>query len=872
LGISHARAGDYQRAVPALESFLEQQPEDDYAPWTRELVSQLKKQPIGSRYALLIGIGKYADKRYNLRGPANDLPMMQQVLVEHLDFPSENISVLADEAATREGILTALDSLGKRTGLNDTVLIYYSGHAMEGEAPSYLAPHDVKYETEDIQNTIDAEELDQAIKRIPAANKVLVFDTHATYKFTALAAEQTDYTLLLATSPDKLAYEQPIKSSEDGTKHVGAFTYAFIQQIENSPPDPTAQEIMRGIEAKLEQIQPNQKPLLFGRKENPLFSSRAESKYYLDLFSLSQRQNYNNRTLEGLSFHYQDIERDLLVPFPQLHYRFGRAFLDKSNYQLAQMALKTALEQRNGCFPEAKVALGIAQLRTQHYSKALNTFKQAEGHYKDELREPLALMEQLQQDRKHALLVGIDVYGDSDSYTGRGAVNDVQALTDVLTKRYDFQETDIKILINQAVTKEAILADFHELVEHAKEQPALFYFAGSGGILQTAAPVIVCNSNEGGWIDYIELGELANIVGETPSNLVAIFDAGWAPGLALPWGQTEGSRFYSRRPTSVARDLGPPPELDREWDLERFHSQTSPFRQDWQRNQVWEGKRKRVTTALNAFKIGRLSIFHVSIQAASKVTSESGGEAIVEAEFPVLDGSSEKAIYGALTYALVANLRDSDPDSLTYADLIEKISARLKWLQPYVVSENLAEVVFSNHIKEGNVQALLNQQIFQAPVRQTVASLETLANRQDGMSPEDYVDLGIAYGALKDYERAISSLKNAIDERGESCAEARYYLGRLLYESGGDLDRTLSELRAAIEHNPEIGPAYYYLGQAIIDRVERESEALGEAKEALQTYLDKGDPLGKRGEVYNFLNPRETRIDSGYEPSDTQYR
>src|SRR4051794_29814279 len=53
------------------------------------------------------------------------------------------------------------------------------------------------------------------------------------------------------------------------------------------------------------------------------------------------------------------------------------------------------------------------------------------------------------------------------------------------------------------------------------------------------------------------------------------------------------------------------------------------------------------------------------------------------------------------------------------------------------------------------------------------------------------------------------------DERTVLLAEARYHLGRVLYEGELDFNRAVSELEEAIALDPSNIEAYYHLGKAI---------------------------------------------------------
>ena len=95
---------------------------------------------MNAKRALLIGIDSYAHVR-NLKGCVNDVQLMRGVLVETFGFPEAQITLLANEQATRDAMLGAFDALVDATGPDDIIVIHYAGHGSqmrdrEGDEPS----------------------------------------------------------------------------------------------------------------------------------------------------------------------------------------------------------------------------------------------------------------------------------------------------------------------------------------------------------------------------------------------------------------------------------------------------------------------------------------------------------------------------------------------------------------------------------------------------------------------------------------------------------------------------------------------------------------------------------------------------------------
>jgi len=106
-----------------------------------------------TRRALLIGVDEYSKlaARYQLKGCVNDVNLMSDVLRQRYGFERQNVKVLRNNQATRDGILKAMDDLVRRVGPDDIVIIHFSGHGSqvrdrEGDEPDgydeTIVPHD----------------------------------------------------------------------------------------------------------------------------------------------------------------------------------------------------------------------------------------------------------------------------------------------------------------------------------------------------------------------------------------------------------------------------------------------------------------------------------------------------------------------------------------------------------------------------------------------------------------------------------------------------------------------------------------------------------------------------------------------------------
>lgn len=105
-------------------------------------------KPVGNKYALVIGISNFEDKSINLRYAAKDATDFANFLTTRGNFKAENVKLLTDEHATRQGIIDALGKkwLGAKANSNDLVIIYVSSHGSpakeEANKNNFLVAYD----------------------------------------------------------------------------------------------------------------------------------------------------------------------------------------------------------------------------------------------------------------------------------------------------------------------------------------------------------------------------------------------------------------------------------------------------------------------------------------------------------------------------------------------------------------------------------------------------------------------------------------------------------------------------------------------------------------------------------------------------------
>lgn len=151
-------------------------------------------------YALLIGVGESQYAKLSLPVTVKDTQAIYGVLTDRdlCGYPPDQIRVLNNNEATREGILQGLSWLKAKveSDREATAIIYYSGHGWVDKADNcyYLIQHDVKPKPSELaESALSAEVFTNAIREIEAERLLVVIDScHAAGMATSKDAELMD--------------------------------------------------------------------------------------------------------------------------------------------------------------------------------------------------------------------------------------------------------------------------------------------------------------------------------------------------------------------------------------------------------------------------------------------------------------------------------------------------------------------------------------------------------------------------------------------------------------------------------------------------------------------------------------------------------
>jgi hypothetical protein len=138
--------------------------------------------PFKDGYALIIGVGSYTHvPSANIPISVTDALAVSEVLQNPAlcGYPPDQVSVLHNGEASRERILTELDTLAAKTTAGTTVLFYYCGHGEYGtDGNYYLTTYDTRAsQGRVVQGTgIREAELIDKLRSIPAKRVLLLFN------------------------------------------------------------------------------------------------------------------------------------------------------------------------------------------------------------------------------------------------------------------------------------------------------------------------------------------------------------------------------------------------------------------------------------------------------------------------------------------------------------------------------------------------------------------------------------------------------------------------------------------------------------------------------------------------------------------------
>ena len=134
-----------------------------------------------NQWALIIGINQYTDFEPKLKWAVEDAKSIKTTLMTQYGFPEQNIEMLTDSDATKDGIQNAFYNLVEKTKKEDAVVIFFAGHGTTRKNPGsnedlgYLIPVDGKDDNL-TRSTLSMKTINTMSNEIPAKSVLFLVD------------------------------------------------------------------------------------------------------------------------------------------------------------------------------------------------------------------------------------------------------------------------------------------------------------------------------------------------------------------------------------------------------------------------------------------------------------------------------------------------------------------------------------------------------------------------------------------------------------------------------------------------------------------------------------------------------------------------
>jgi uncharacterized caspase-like protein len=158
-------------------------------------------------HALLIGVGSHTyAPQLDVPISVKDAEELAAILSDeaYCGYPSDQVSILHDSSANREGILDGLAELAGKVKPEDTVTIFYCGHGDYGtDGEYYLVSYDARISKNKVQagTGVSQAALVDSLRKIPAERVLVIFN--------ACHSGEVSPTLSLDEELQRTPYSQP---------------------------------------------------------------------------------------------------------------------------------------------------------------------------------------------------------------------------------------------------------------------------------------------------------------------------------------------------------------------------------------------------------------------------------------------------------------------------------------------------------------------------------------------------------------------------------------------------------------------------------------------------------------------------------------
>jgi uncharacterized caspase-like protein/tetratricopeptide (TPR) repeat protein len=805
LGLAQAQLFDTAGAAEALGEFSRRGSDLPDGSWAADYAAWLKSSSGGVTRALLIGVGTHAAANVpDLLGPPNDVALVSDFLKSRLGVVPDDVAALVNENATKDRIVDVVRRVREKSRPNDCFVFYFSGHAARPATARepYLITHDAA--PDGSGSGMSAVDLKELLTTIPARTRLVLLDTHGSAVLNDLIATVPGTTIVAASAPGTTAYER-----HGGDQTVGAFTEAFVAAW-NEAGDPRRITYAELTAAAAHRIEPQfpQVPVVVGDATEMVLEGRFGA---ADLWRVA-------RTRASSEMPHALVAECARNKWSRGSRIIARDYAARRVFEKALPLLRTLAKAENTA--STWIELTRVAVSAGQFEEALTALTSMEtlsesARWHVSTERAVHAMRALRDARARALLVGIASHADETLPKAEGAGADLDAMRDFLATQ-GLARPDIIELRDEEATAAAIIERFSQLVSHAQEELAVFYFAGNGSRSALGEPTIIPYDGRDGGADDLTLAALGVTARDAP-NLVTIIDA--ACGY--------DSQGKGTRAAPIALE--------------------SPAARDW---------------ALEPAAVA-------PIGAATILCEVPGHWSPPDA--PIREQAFDGIKRGILTKSLLEAAVTVGLEALTYTSWANQVSAAIHHVT-WELGPGVADPVLQHRTR---VQTMMRE--LEALETAAAAAAADLATQQaarfeerNEQSPVTHLERGLALAVTGRNEHAIRALRLARNLFDDTTIyeeqlrrdphvdlwhrEARFHLGRLLHEHGegaDELNEAVASLRQAHDQAPDDLRITLHLGLAIWALVQRQS--LVEAADLLSTYIAAGAPHGRADEVRAVL-------------------
>lgn len=174
----------------------------------------------GNRYSVIVGIDDYEKNGMDLHRPAEIAKCIYESLSSKPGWYEENIKLLTDKKATKQGIIDALDWLESVSTDEDVVVFTFAGHGSivpddngDERFDQVIVPQDAG---DDYDDFISDDELNQELSEVKAKGMYIVIDSCFSGGFNDLGEKDTsEYNIFKKYNDFNFNFTSTLSKSEN---------------------------------------------------------------------------------------------------------------------------------------------------------------------------------------------------------------------------------------------------------------------------------------------------------------------------------------------------------------------------------------------------------------------------------------------------------------------------------------------------------------------------------------------------------------------------------------------------------------------------------------------------------------------------------